>query len=294
MTKIKVAVVLTLLLTALGFWGCNKDQNNPSVGFTTTQVSLNAQTNPNATVTVQLSKSVNQNVEIWLELLGPDTLQFGSLNSNFLNDDSNRILGALSVQAVIDTPIANNMAHLVVGYNTGSFTISLTALFDNFAKRGVTYKLKIFQVNNGTIKSGSDVLTINVASQAMVPVFTSSLYEVDPTYGTSLYGLNSYSFTPNTGGTYNFDLSYNETQGISPNNTFNINFSNIVPDTGRSLYTSDDGFGKLYTHFQVSPTPSSTRGNYYIMNIDSGSIIWINNGDTAKASLDVLSLIFRG
>jgi hypothetical protein len=285
MTKLKVAVVLTLFLTAFGIWSCNKDQNNPSVGFTTTQVNLNAQTNPTATVTVQLSKSVNQNVEIWMELLGPDTLQFGSLNSNFLNDDSNRILGALSVQAVIDTPIANNVAHLVVGYNTGSFTISLTSLFDNFAKRGVTYKLKIFQVNNGVIKSGSDVLTINIASQAMVPVFSSSLYEVDPTYGTSLFALGSYSFIPNGGGTYNFDLSYNETQGISPNNNFNINFSNIVPDTTRSVYTSDDGHGKLYTHFQVSPTPSSTRGNYYIMNIDSGSIIWINNGDTAKATL---------
>jgi hypothetical protein len=286
MTKIKVAVVLTLFLTALGIWGCNKDKNsNPSVGFTTTSVNLNAQTNPNATVTVQLSKSVNQNVEIWMELLGPDTLQFGSLNSNFLNDDSNRILGALSVQAVIDTPINKYTAHVVVGYNTGSFTISLAALFDNFAKRGVTYKLKIYQVNNGTIKSGSDVLTINVASQAMIPVFTSSLYQVDPTYGTSLYTLNGYSFTPSTGNAYNFDLTYNETQGSSPNSTFNINFSNIVPDTTRSVYTSDDGFGKLYTHFRVSPTPSSTRGNYYIMNIDSGSIIWVNNGDTAKASL---------
>ena len=186
MTKIKVAVVLTLLIAALGFWGCNKDQSNPSVGFTTTTVNLDAQTNPNATVTVQLSKSVNQNVEVWIELLGPDTLQFGSVNSNFLNDDSNRILGSLSIQAVIDTPITPYIGHVVAGYNTSSFSISLTALFDNFAKRAVQYKLKIYQVTNGTIKSGSDVLTINIDAQAMVPVFSSSLYLVDPTYGTGI------------------------------------------------------------------------------------------------------------
>lgn len=285
MRHLYAAIGLTLFGSILLFNGCKKDQNNPSVGFTTTTVNLDAQTNPNASVTVQLSKQVNQNVEIWLQMEGPDTLQFGSLNSNFLNDDSNRILGALSVQAVIDTPITPYTAHLVVGYSTGSFTISLTALFDNFAKRGVQYKLKIIQVNNGVIKSGSDVLTINIASQPMVPVFTSSMYLVDPTYGTSLYNLNSYSFSPNGNGTYNFDLSYNESQGISPQTSFGVNFSNITPDTVRSFYPSDDGHGTLYTHFRYSPTPSSTRGNYYVMSADTGYIIWVNGADTAKATL---------
>jgi hypothetical protein len=285
MKRITFSVILSALciLAASYFSGCKKN-TTPTVGFTTTQVTLDASASPKSTVTVQLSKEVTQNVEIWLQLLGPDTLQFGSLNSRFLNDDSNRILGALSVQAVIDTPFTNYTAHLVVGYSTSSFTIDLNALFDNFAKRGVQYKLKIVKVSNATIQSGNDVLTININSQPMVPVFSSGMYLVDPNYGTSAYNLSSYSFSPNGQGSYNFDLAYTETQGSEPNTNFSINFSNLVPVVGKHSYTSDDGLGTLQTNFQVSPTPSSTRGNYYIMDT-LGGFVWVKNGDTATAGI---------
>jgi hypothetical protein len=261
----RIAVFALLAPVLIHLSGCKSDKN-PNVGFNTSTVSLDAILHPTSTVTVNVSAATNNIIELWLEMEGPDTLQFGTANSTFLNDDSNRILGALGAVAFIDTPHTNNyLTQVSVPYGTTSFTINLTALFDNFPKRAVTYKIKIYKALNANI-SGNSELTINIASTPMTPAFSSQLVIPQPN-GPLTYTLAATVFAPVGGGKWNFDLNYNLSKGSDSLQSFTISVSSMTPVLGQpQTYADDTHTDSVYTYFFSSPTPSSTRGNYYIMN----------------------------
>ena len=285
--------------------GCKKD-TTPGIGFSTSQVSLDAYLNPTATVTVTLSQPVNGVTDLWLQNVGPDTLQFGSYNAKFLNDDSFRIVGVLGPTASIDTPIVGNMVHVTLPEGATSFTLALTALADNFAKRAVEYRIKMISANNGTISSSKNMLTINIAATPMVPVFASTIpitdiiggfdtvysyntntQQFDTTYKPinvtvlSNYNLSKYTFTPNGQGTWDFTLSYAKKDGNDTATTFNLACLGITPALGPTTYPTSDGLGSVTTNFKLSPTPSSVRGNYYIMS-DTLRVVKWSNGDNRQ------------
>jgi hypothetical protein len=266
----RITVFVILIPVLIQFSACKKE--SPSVGFSTSQVSLDAINGPtNAVVNINVSKSTNNIIDLWFEVEGPDTLQFGTTNSTFLNDDSNRISGTLGAIAFVDTPHTNNyISHITIPYSTSSIALNITALFDHFPKRAVSYKIKMTQANNANI-SGNSQLTINIASTPMTPAFSGQLVIPQPN-GPLTYTLAGTTFSPVGGGKWNFDLNYTLVKGSDSLQSFTVSMSNMTPVLGPQTYIDDTGIDTVKTNFILSPTPSSVRGNYYIMNDQANAV----------------------
>lgn len=257
-----VLVALVLSSLTLGINSCKKEKT-PDISFSTTNVLLNQ--NETATITVQVSSAVNKIIDVYLESIGTDTIWFGSVNDHFLNEDSLRLVGALSSSAVISQPITGNVAHLTLGFGTTSFTITLKAYGDNFAKKAVEYKIRIKSATNANVKSGSDVCTINVPGNDMAAQFVGTFPNPD-------YALGSYSFSKNAGdANYTFNIPVTHTDG-SP--LLTANFTNVQPITGVQYDTSADQGYILKLNFQPSTAPNAVRGNYWV---STGDSLFVNN-----------------
>jgi hypothetical protein len=114
-------------------------------------------------------------------------------------------------------------------------------------------------------------LTINIAATPMTPLFSGQLIIPQPN-GPLTYSLSGTNFSPVGGGKWDFDLNYTLVKGSDSLQSFTVSMSNITPLTGHQTYIDDTGIDTVKTNFTLSPTPSSVRGNYYMMADQQNSV----------------------